>query len=180
MFFSVTRAQVFALALMSGLLFGSAARADRVNETAKLDLGRFLGTWYELARYDHYFERGCVGVTATYSRRAGSDTVKVLNRCVKDRLDGEVKTVEGKLWQPDATQPGKLEVQFFWPFTADFWVLDVAPDYSWALVGEPKQKSCWIFSRTPTLPDDVYESLLRKLEARGYSREKLLRVQQAP
>ena len=166
----MTHALLLALSLTSG--------AARNAETAQLDLSRYLGTWYEIARYDHFFERGCVGVTATYEQAQG-DRIKVTNRCVKGPdLQGEVKKIEGKAWVPDPEEPGKLKVQFFWPFRADYWVLEVAPDYSWALVGDPSGKTCWILSRTPQLPDDVYETLTEKLRARGYDPEKLIRVLQ--
>lgn len=159
-----------------GLLWACMTHAA-TNDTAPVDLERYLGTWYELARYDHFFERGCVGVTATYSRLE-SGNVRVVNECRKETLDGELKRVTGKAWVPDPSQPGKLKVQFFWPFRSDYWVLDVAEDYSWALVGSPGRKACWILSRTPAISDPLYDELIEKLEARGYDPKKLIRVSQ--
>ncbi len=149
-------------------------------DTVALDREKFLGRWFEIARYDMFFERGCVAVTSTYTRIDEAD-LKVVNRCVKDKLDGPVKNVEGKSWAPDPQkEPGKLKIQFFWPFSGDFWVLDVAPDYSWALVGNGKKSSAWIFSRTSTLPEPLYLALVARLKARGYDPAKLLRIPQRP
>lgn len=164
------------LLLLATMLF--ATTAFSAEETANIELSRYLGTWYEIARFDHFYERNCAGVTATYTKREDGD-LKVVNRCIKGGLQGDVKKVEGKAWVPDPSQPGKLKVQFFWPFRGDYWVLEVAPDYSWALVGDPEKKSCWILSRTPALPQPLYDSLLEKLKARGYDTEKLIKVEQA-
>jgi apolipoprotein D and lipocalin family protein len=147
-------------------------------ETAPLELERYLGTWYELARFDNFFERGCVGVSATYTKRPDGD-VHVENRCVKETLEGKRSSVEGKAWVVDPKEPGKLKVQFFWPFSGPYWVLEVAPDYSWALVGHPKKSSCWVFSRTPSMAPALYAQLVEKLRARGYDTTKLLKTPQA-
>ena len=146
-------------------------------ETASIDVERYLGTWYEIARYDHFFERDCVGVTATYSRLEGND-LRVINQCVKGTLEGPQKKVSGKAWIPDAKETGKLKVQFFWPFSGHYWILEVAPDYSWALVGDPDRKSCWILSRTPQVDEALYATLTQKLKDRGFEPDKLLRVAQ--
>jgi len=145
--------------------------------TAQLDLDRYLGTWFEIARFDHRFERGCAGVTARYSKTPKGD-IEVLNRCLKGGLSGKEKTVSGRAWVPDPADPGKLKVQFFWPFRSDYWVLDVAPDYTWALVGDSDKSSCWIMSRTPQISQELYNELVKKLQARGYDTSKLLRVEQ--
>lgn len=145
--------------------------------TVQLDLQRFLGTWYELARFDVFYERGCVGVTATYSLKEDGE-LDVLNRCLKDSLDGEEKLITGKAWVPDPKAPGKLKVQFFWPFSGDYWVLAVAPDYSWAVVGNKKRTAAWLFSRTPKVDDGLYASLVAKLTEQGYDPAKLQRTPQ--
>lgn len=146
--------------------------------TANLDLGRYLGKWYELARYDHFFERGCAGVTATYA--VEGDHLRVENTCLKGGLDGPRKSIRGKAWVPDRRAPGKLKVQFFWPFSADYWVLEVADDYAWALVGDGDREHCWILGRSPVMEEALYARLVEKLRARGYDPRKLIRVPQRP
>ena len=145
------------------------------NSTVKqLDLERFMGRWYEIARYDHRFERGMSHVTATYSL-LGDGRIKVVNEGVRN---GKRKVTRGKGKQPDASQPGKLKVSFFLWFYADYYVLDIAPDYSYVLVGSSSDKYLWIMSRTPALPRPVLDSLLAKLRRRGYDTSKLIFVEQ--
>jgi apolipoprotein D and lipocalin family protein len=160
--------------MLALLLTAALAQAP---ETAPLELERYLGTWYELARFDKFFERGCAGVRATYTRKEDGE-LKVENSCLEGSLSGKEKVATGRAWVPDPAVPGKLKVQFFWPFSGHYWVLEVADDYSWALVGHPEKTSCWIFSRTPTIAPALYESLLGKLRARGYDTTKLLKTAQ--
>lgn len=145
------------------------------NSTVKqLDLEKFMGRWYEIARYDHRFERGMSHVTATYSL-LDNGRIKVVNEGVKD---GKRKVARGKGKLPDASQPGKLKVSFFLWFYADYYVLDIAPDYSYVLVGSSSDKYLWIMSRTKTLPQPLLDSLLAKLRRRGYDTSKLIFVEQ--
>jgi lipocalin len=145
-------------------------------ETVKeLDLNRYLGTWYEIARFDHRFERGLVGVTATYSLR-DDGKIKVLNQGQKNSLDGELSVAEGKAKLTG--DPGKLKVSFFWIFYADYFVLELDNDYQWALIGSRSDKYLWILSRTPQLEDNVKNLILHKAAKRGYDTSKLIWVEQ--
>lgn len=103
----------------------------------ELDLERYLGTWYEIARFDHKFERGLQGVTATYSMREDGK-VKVLNQGYENTLDGKLSVAEGKAKLTD--EPGKLKVSFFWIFYADYFVMELDKDYQWALIGSKSDK----------------------------------------
>ena len=117
---------------------------------AGLDLKKYLGKWYEIARFPNRFERGCVGVTAEYSMRADGD-VRVLNTCRKGTLNGKVEVADGSA---RVEAPGRLLVNFVpWlPFArGDYWVLYVASDYSLAVVGSPKGTTGWILARTPRI-----------------------------
>lgn len=165
---------LFLLSLLGlGGCAGSPLTVD--NSTVKqLDLERFMGRWYEIARYDHRFERGMSHVTARYSL-LGDGRIRVVNEGVKD---GKHKTARGKGKLPDASQPGKLKVAFFLWFYADYYVLDIAPDYSYVLVGSSSDKYLWIMSRTLALPRPVLDSLLAKLRRRGYDTSKLIFVEQ--
>ncbi|MEW5741326.1 MAG: lipocalin family protein [Myxococcota bacterium] len=151
------------------------AQAPATPETAPLDLERYLGTWYEIARFDSFFQRGCWASSANYSKRDDGE-LRVINLCHEDSPKGKLKRAEGKAWVVDPKEPGKLAVQFLWPFSGPYWVLEVAPDYSWALVGHPKKSSCWVMSRTPKMDEALYAQLVKKLEARGYDTSKLLRA----
>lgn len=144
----------------------------------RVDLERYLGRWYEIARLPNEFEVDCVGVTATYSLNTDG-TVKVVNRCRKGKLDGPEDVAEGTAAVVDTATNAKLSVTFFWPFAGDYWVIDLADDYSWALVGEPSGRYLWILARTPTIPDDTRRQLVEKLTAKGYKTAALYWTPQA-
>jgi len=141
----------------------------------ELNLQRYLGTWYEIARFDHRFERGLVGVTATYSIR-DDGKIKVLNQGYENTLDGKLSVAEGKAKLTD--EPGKLKVSFFWIFYADYYILDLDENYQWALIGSSSDKYLWILSRTPKLEDNVKNLILHKAAKRGYDMSKLIWVEQ--
>jgi len=146
------------------------------NSTVKqLDLQRYLGTWYEIARFDHSFERGLVGVTATYSMR-DDGKIKVLNQGYENTLDGKLSVAEGKAKLTD--DPGKLKVSFFWIFYADYFVMELDENYQWALIGSKSDKYLWILSRTPKLGDKVKNLILHHATKRGYDTSKLIWVEQ--
>lgn len=157
-----------------------ASSQSTVAEPAKpVELNRYLGKWYELARYDMVFERGCEGVTAEYSMRPDGK-VRVLNTCRKGAPDGPVTRAEGRARVVKDSDGAKLKVAFFGPFWADYWVLDRADDYSWAIVGEPSRKYLWILSRDPTPGDAAVAALVARTAALGYDTSRLLMVKQPP
>ena len=153
--------------------------SSQIDQTkvTKLDLSRYLGTWYEIARFPHSFERNLVGVTATYSL-SGDGKIKVLNQGYKNSLDGELSVAVGKAKIPDELMPGKLKVSFFWIFYADYYVLELDDNYRYAMIGSSTDKYFWILSRTPQLDSATYEMLLDKARKRGYNLSKLEKVPQ--
>ncbi|MGL4993330.1 MAG: lipocalin family protein [Bacteroidales bacterium] len=150
---------------------------DYVQLLDKFDLQRYLGKWYEIARYDHSFERGLVGVTATYSMN-DNGTIRVENRGYKDNLLGKQKLAVGKAKLADSKLPGMLKVSFFLWFYSDYNILYLDPEYEYALIGSSSPKYFWILSRTPTIDNDTKEDLLRKTKALGYATEPLIWVPQ--
>lgn len=144
----------------------------------ELDLERYLGTWYEIARYNHRFERGLVGVTANYSMREDGK-IKVVNSGYKDSLSGEYSEATGKAKIPDPIkEPAKLKVSFFWIFYGDYYVLELEENYQWAIIGSRSDNYLWILSRSPQMDKDVYQECLDKLTKRGYDVTKLIEVEQ--
>jgi lipocalin len=144
----------------------------------ELDLQKYLGTWYELARYNHRFERGLTGVTANYSIREDGK-IKVLNSGYKNSLEGKFKQATGKAFIPDPdTEPAKLKVSFFWNFYGDYYVLDLEENYQWAIIGSSSDNYLWILSRTPDMEPDLYRELLEKIKLRGYDISQLIKVEQ--
>lgn len=136
-----------------------------VPEPAKpVDLKRYLGRWYEIARYDQLFERGCEAATADYSL-GGDGRINVVNRCRKS--DGRMKEARGIAKIVDDESNAKLKVSFFRPFYGDYWVLDHADDYSWSIVGEPSGRYLWLLARKPLQGAEV-EDLVSRASALGY------------
>ena len=110
----------------------------------ELDINKYLGTWYEIARFDHKFERGLEGVTAHYSFREDGK-IKVVNSGYKNSLTGAQSVSVGKAKIPDPTIPSKLKVSFFWIFYGDYFVLELDQDYQWAVIGSSADKFLWIY-----------------------------------
>ena len=139
------------------------------------DLMKYLGTWYEIARYDHSFERGLENVTAEYSLR-DDGKVAVLNSGWKN---GKFRTAEGKARQPDPiSDPAHLMVSFFLFFYSDYNVMMLDDDYQVALVGSKSPDYLWILSRTPSLGEEVVEAVLDEAASRGYDVSELIWVNQ--
>ena len=137
-----------------------------------VEVSRYLGLWYEIAKYPVSFEEGCVGVTAEYTLNPDG-SIKVVNTCYPGTLDAEPTTIEGVAQIADPATNAKLNVAFFGPFGAPYWIIDLDPDYQWAVIGEPSRTFLWILSRTPTLDDAVYQDILSRLPAKGYDVSRL-------
>ena len=144
---------------------------------ASVDLDRYLGRWFEIARYDNGFERGCDGVTANYARRVDG-LINVINTCRKGGLDGEIDAIEGRARVVDGSNGAKLEVSFFGPFWGDYWVIELDPDYRWAVVSEPRGRFLWILAREPQMDVAVLKARLDNLRALGFDTEALVYPQQ--
>lgn len=141
---------------------------------SQLDISRYMGTWYEIARYEHRFEKGMTHVTATYHIKPNGK-IMVLNEGLKK---GKHKQVIGKAYQPLATDPGKLKVSFFLWFYSDYYIMELDEDYQYAVIGSSTEKYLWILSRTKTLPDSIYSDLLQRIQKRGYDITDIIKVQQ--
>lgn len=151
-----------------------AARVDNA-PVKSLDLTRYLGTWYEIARFNHSFERGMENVVAEYLMR-DDGKIDVINSGWKD---GKAKVAYGKAKLPDPDgNPALLRVSFFLFFYSDYRVLYIDEDYSVALVGGSRDKYLWILSRTPAVTDSKLEPVIRKARIRGYDTSKLIWVNQ--
>lgn len=137
-----------------------------------VDLDKYLGKWYEIAAFPQSFQKGCNCSTAEYFK-TDKGYIRVLNSCRKDSPDGEVKTAEGKAFVVDTKTNAKLKVQFFWPFKGDYWIIDLADDYSYAVVGHPNREYLWILARTPSLDKNVLDSILSRIKSKQFDINKL-------
>ena len=141
----------------------------------KLDILRFMGKWYEIARYEHTFEKGMTHVTAEYSLEPNGK-IRVVNKGIKN---GKAKEIVGKAKQPNPVEyPGRLKVSFFFWFYSDYYVLELDNNYQYAIIGSSSDKYLWILSRTPELPKVTLDKLLASIKQRGYDLTKLIFVEQ--
>ncbi|MBM3298780.1 MAG: lipocalin family protein [Deltaproteobacteria bacterium] len=149
-------------------------------ETVKyVDVGRYMGTWYEIAKFPQRFEKGLVGVTANYTLLPNGK-VRVLNSSHVGDFDGELRTSEGTARVVDTSTNAKLKVTFFWPFSGDYWILELGKDYEYAVVGEESRKYLWILSRTPQMDESVYSGILKRLQDKGFDISRLEKNPQRP
>lgn len=163
---------ICSLAVASLFLFNSCSSDNyAVNQ---VDLTRYMGMWYEIARLENSFEKGMDHTTATY-RLMPNGKVEVVNRGL---LEGKIKSVKGKAYAPDSANPARLKVSFFWWFYSDYLILDVDPDYQYALVGGGSKDYLWILARKPKLSTIVKRTLLEKAKLLGYEVNKLIWVKQ--
>lgn len=162
------------------ILLSSCIHTDRVisMETVKnVDLARYMGIWYEIARFDHSFERGLVGVSATYSLKKNGK-VEVINQGFKDSLSGKLKRAKGFAKVPNPNVPGRLMVYFFWPFGGEYLILDLDENYQYALVGSSSKNYLWILSRTTKMDETAYNNLINKAKSLGFDTSRLEKVLQ--
>lgn len=165
------------LCIVSLALGGCLGLPDGARPVADFELERYLGTWYEIARMDHSFERGLSNVTAEYSLREDGG-VRVLNRGFKSE-NGKWKEAEGKAYFVDDPSLGQLKVSFFGPFYASYNVIALDKQaYQWALVVGPDTDYMWILSRTPKLDAAVVEELTKLAGSLGFNTGELIFVSQ--
>jgi apolipoprotein D and lipocalin family protein len=148
---------------------GCSTRYAPLPTVTTVDLDRYLGTWHEIARYEHSFEVGCENVSATYSLREDGG-IQVLNQCTKE---GKQTKATGIAYATDASN-SKLKVSFFRPFYGKYWIVMLDSDYTYAVIGEPSRKYFWILSRTKSLDEATKNEILSKMPELGYSQDTLI------
>jgi len=163
------------VALIALLLHGCTTSVHPDLPTVKsVDINRYIGKWYEIAKYENRFEMGCENASAMYSLNSDG-TIKVANSCTRD---GKIDTAIGKAY-PANKENTKLKVSFFWPFNGDYWVIMLDDNYSYAVVSEPSRKYLWILARTTTLPSDTTKEIISKLKSLNFDTDKLIFVKQS-
>ncbi|MEZ5462209.1 lipocalin family protein [Dokdonella sp.] len=170
---------VLLAALLAGCATGSDQRPPLIS-SATVDLERYMGAWHVIGRIDYFGERGDVASEDVYTLASNGqvDTVYRYRKSFDD--DAKVKTLKSVgLVQPDSGN-AFWRIRFFGLFKADYLILEVAEDYSWALIGQPDRRLGWIFGRQAVMPDALYAELLAKMRGYGYNSSKLLRVAQVP
>ena len=139
-----------------------------------VELDKYLGKWYEIAAFPQRFERGCSYTTAEYTLN-NDGSIKVTNTCVKD---GKIKVAKGKATVTDTRTNAKLAVQFRWPFKGKYWIIGLAHDYSYALVGHPNRKYLWVLGRKPDMDSQTYNYLVNLAVNKGFDVRELVKTEQ--
>lgn len=153
------------------------ADSQTLTAVPSVDLKKYAGKWYEIASYPQRFQKGCHCTTAEYTL-SSKGFVIVENRCNKDSINGKESYIKGRAFVVKNSGNAKLKVQFFWPFRAKYWIIDLADDYSYAVVSNPNKKYLWILSRTPFMDENLYQKIISKLIDKGFDTSKLKRTQQ--
>lgn len=159
------------------LAISSAAVAQKAELTTVpyVDVDRYLGKWYEIASFPQRFQKGCNCTTAEYYLHPDG-YIKVENKCLKD---GKLKVATAKAKIKDTVTNAKLSVQFFWPFSGKYWIIDLADDYSYAVVGHPNREYLWILARSPKMDDQTYQGILNRVQQKGFDLSKLSSTNQS-
>lgn len=160
------------------------APAQALEPVPALDVPRYAGKWYEIAKFPNVFQRKCIGFTTADYSLNDDGTIRVVNRCKEE--DGKTQEAIGAARQVGGANSAKLEVRFapawlsFVPLVwANYWVIDLDPDYQLAAVSEPKREYLWILSRTPKVDLQTYTALVARLAAQGFDVKKLVFTRQS-
>lgn len=155
----------------------SNTQSQELKTVDSVNIKMYCGKWYEIASYPQRFQRGCNCTTAEYTYTE-KGYVLVENRCYKENVNGKQSYIKGKAFIEKHSGNAKLKVQFFWPFTGKYWIIDLASDYSYAVVSHPNKKYLWILSRTAKMNEQVYQAILTRLKEKGFDLSLLKLTQQ--
>ena len=147
-------------------------KSQELATVQSVNIEKYCGKWYEIASYPQRFQRGCNCTTAEYTL-TGKDYVIVENRCNKGSEGGKQSYIKGKAFVEKKSGNAKLKVQFFWPFKGKYWIIDLADDYSYAVVSHPNKKYLWILSRTAKMDESIYRQIISRIKAKGFDLSKL-------
>ncbi|RBQ32104.1 hypothetical protein CRU92_04860 [Arcobacter sp. FW59] len=162
----------FLLLVFISIFFVScSAKQSDLKTVNSVDLQRYIGSWYEIARYEHYFQKDCKNVKANYTLR-DDNKINVVNSCTKITTN-EYKEAKAIAYSIDDTN-SKLKVSFFRPFYADYWILELDEDYKYAIIGTPSKEYLWIISREKYMNDEILNKLLQKITILGFDKSKLI------
>ena len=151
----------------------------KLEVVSNLDLQKFQGTWYEIAHNPWFPENGCFSMIAHY-KLTENNQINVTNICRKKGFDGEISKVTGKAWLVNSKIKAKWEVQFIWPFTLDYWVIDLEENYNYAVIGEPERENLWILSRKPIMKKGLLSKIIETTKSKGYDLSNLILTPQDP
>jgi apolipoprotein D and lipocalin family protein len=147
-------------------------RSQTLETVQNVDVNKYAGKWYEIASFPQRFQKGCHCTTAEYTATDKGYLI-VENRCNKDSLSGKESYIKGKAFVEPNTGNAKLKVQFFWPFKGKYWIIDLADDYSYAVVGHPNREYLWILCRKPKMDEGTYNEIVERVKKKGFDINRL-------
>ncbi len=159
-------------------LFGCKSVAQPLETVDQVDLNKYAGKWYEIASYPNRFQKGCHCTTAEYTT-TGKKFIRVENQCRRDSPQGKLSKIRGKAFTVPGSGNAKLKVQFFWPFRGDYWIIDLAKDYHYAVVSNQSRKYLWILCREPVMDDSTFSTILQRITQKGFDPEQLRKTDQS-
>lgn len=169
--------------VLAGVLRVPPNTTAEVTTVGEVNLSRYVGDWYEVARFPNRFEGKCAADVKASYRRQADGTVEVINSCRK--ADGTVTTATGVARIVDTSSNAKLKVRFapaflsFLPWVwGDYWILGLEPEYRWAVVGSPDRKYLWVLSRTPSMDEREYAQAVDRARANGFDVSRLEKTKQ--
>jgi apolipoprotein D and lipocalin family protein len=166
------------LLILIGSFVGGCATATRppLRTVAHVDLDRYLGDWYVIANIPYFLENGKVATLDRYAKRPDGrmDNIYIFRRS----FDAPEQEWRGISWVHNPETNAEWRVQFIWPFRVPYLVIDLDPDYRWAVIGHPSRNYFWILARERSLPDDIYRGILERAAAQGYDPSRVAKVPQ--
>ncbi len=166
---------MYIVAAVMILCFFSCSSTRELPTEKNVDLNRYAGVWYEIARLPNRFERNLKCVTAQY-KLLGPNKIEVVNKGYSITKN-KYKSVKGKAWVPDNAMQGRIKVQFYWPFTGDYYIILLDENYTYALVGDPSRKFLWFLSKNPQLDDAIYAIMSDKAKSLGFNIGEIIKVE---
>ena len=164
------------LGSLNGFIINQAIASENksLEVVPNMDLNKFQGIWYEIAHNPWFPENNCFSMIAHYRLIDKGNQIEVTNLCRKHGFDGEISKITGKAWLLDPAIKAKWEVQFIWPFTLDYWVIDLEEHYNYAVIGEPDKENVWILSRQPVMEKSLLARIIEKTKRKGYDLSNLI------
>jgi apolipoprotein D and lipocalin family protein len=169
--------EIIATTALAGIglaAYALATRNEKLETVGYVDLEKYLGKWYEIAAFPQGSEKGCTCTTAEYSVR-DDGAIAIVNSCM---INGKPQIAEGKATVTDKKTNAKLAVQFARHFSGKYWIIALAPDYSYAVVGHPNRKYLWILGRKPIMDAMTYNHLVLVAAGKGFDIRKLVKTVQ--
>ena len=144
------------------------SKAQELETVTYVDINKYSGKWFEIASFPQIFQKGCHCTTAEYTM-TNKGYIEVFNQCNRDSINGKTTSIKGKAFVEKNSGNAKLKVQFFWPFRAKYWIIDLGEKYEYAVVGHPNRKYLWILSRKPSIDVAEYENILKRIKQKGFN-----------